>query len=157
MLVPHSFDAERTSRIVSTMFPKKWWRLLPLVVVALVSACSTTESRIAAKRDVFNSWPMNVQQAVMEGRVEPGMTPEMVEMALGRPAQKIERTSAGEKREIWIYKKRKPSFGIGIGVGMGGGNTSVGTGVGVTTRPEDEGTRVIFQGGEVTEVEEARR
>ncbi len=62
--------------------------------------------RIDANRDVYEQWPIEVRQAVLDGKVEQGMTPDMVEMAIGKPTEVITRngTPATGGDEVWIYR-----------------------------------------------------
>ena len=73
-----------------------------LLVLALVG-CATPESRIRRHPDMFASFPTNVQANVRSGIVDVGYTPDMVYVALGRPARVIERTAAEGRFEIWVY------------------------------------------------------
>ena len=57
--------------------------------------------RIDANRDVYEQWPIEMRQAVLDGKAEEGMTPEMIEMALGKPT---EITSRNGGDEVWIYR-----------------------------------------------------
>jgi hypothetical protein len=64
-------------------------------------------SRIDKNRDIYEAWPVDTKQAVLEGKVDVGMTPDMVWIALGEPTDIVVR--AGDKKtgedEVWIYKK----------------------------------------------------
>jgi len=114
-------------------------------------------SRIDSNRDVYETWPIEVRQAVLDGKVEPGMTPDMVLVAMGKPTEIVSRSNRAGEDEIWVYSKGGhegsvmypgggmgyPSGGMGgvsntgtIGIISGGGGgtrigTSVGTGIGV--------------------------
>ena len=96
--------------------------LRPAFVLAiLLAGCSTSPiSRIDSNRGLYESWPLEVQQAVLDGRAEKGMTPEMVKMALGEPT---EVQSRGGTDEVWIYRK-------GGGLDMSNANLSMGTSIG---------------------------
>ena len=62
--------------------------------------------RIDANREVYEQWPIEVRQAVLDGKVEEGMTPEMVTMALGQPTEVVTRNgtvNSGDD-EVWIYR-----------------------------------------------------
>jgi len=101
-------------------------------------------SRIDRNRDIYETWPLEVRQAVLDGKVEPGMNVEMVKVAWGEPSQ-ITTSPAGD--EIWVYSKGGDpgqvyypggtagsigNSGIGMGgtgIGLGGG----GTGIGIST------------------------
>lgn len=130
--------------------PRYW--VLGLVAgaaLALAGCSSSPMSRIDSNRDVYESWPLDVQQAVLEGRVIEGMTHEQVEMSRGKPSEKITRNGRQGMEEIWVY-------------GGGGGGTRVPItvggifgGVGVQgTRVAGGGTEeyyeVVFVNGQVT-------
>jgi hypothetical protein len=110
-------------------------RILPLLALsgALLSGCTSSSlSRIDDNRAVYESWPIEVQEAVLNKRAMKGMTPEQVTMAMGKPSS-VDRRSGrdGGDDEVWIYQK-----GGGLGSGLGpievGTGTSIG-GVGIYT------------------------
>jgi hypothetical protein len=80
------------------------WLLLP--AVALLTHCAAPNSpdarmdRVDANRDVYETWPLTVKEAVLEGRVTRGMDPTMVHVALGRPDEEIKRDDGGV---VWVY------------------------------------------------------
>ena len=113
-----------------------------------LSGCSSSGgspmSRIDAKRAEYDSWPIEVKQALLDGRVEKGMTPRQVEVAIGKPAKvEVKETRKGTQ-EVWTYKK-------GGSNPMKGSTVSIGTyGIGVSTAPigtdyYDETYEVIFE------------
>src|SRR5476649_1054280 len=62
--------------------------------------------RIDENRDVYEQWPIEMRQAVLDGKVEEGMTPDMVVMAIGKPTEVNTRSgtpSTGDD-EVWIYR-----------------------------------------------------
>lgn len=86
---------------------------------------SAQMSRIDSNRDAYEQWPIEVRQAVLDGKAEPGMTPEMVQMALGKPTEIVTRsgTPATGDDEVWIYRTggyEDPGM-MYPGGGMGGG------------------------------------
>jgi hypothetical protein len=74
----------------------------------MVAGCQSSAqmSRIDRNREIYEQWPIEMRQAVLDGKAEPGMTPEMVEMALGKPTEVVTRsgTPATGDDEIWIYR-----------------------------------------------------
>jgi hypothetical protein len=110
-------------------------------VFALLAACSgpTTMSRIEQNREVYNSWPPEIKEAVLAGKAIPGMTREMVRVALGRPAQVVQGQNAGE--EVWVY--RRGGTGPQIEIGSPTGGMQVGNSA---ADPEDAG-EVMFRDG----------
>lgn len=133
-----------------------------LGVALLLTACSTSPlSRIDANRSTYESWPVEMQEAVLNGQAKPGMTPEMVEMALGKPTEVSSRTSKDGLEEIWSYKKSSAKIPAILGVpqiGIGGnvGGISVGTNVPMgrnrssSRAPANaEDQEIVFQNGVV--------
>ena len=115
-----------------------------------LSGCSTSPgspmSRIDANRAEYETWDLDVKEAVLDGRVEKGMTPKQVEVAVGRPTRVEYREGRSGSQEIWIYTRK-------TGSGLQGSTVSIGTyGVGVSTtagqsyRDEYE---VVFEKGQV--------
>jgi hypothetical protein len=118
------------------------WQVPLMATALLASGCGSSQmSRIDSNRALYESWPLETQQAVLDGRVETGMTPEQVRMALGAPAQVVSRSVTTGEDEIWIYRKGgediTPMGGMGgSGLSMGGsmGGVSVGNGgIGMST------------------------
>lgn len=122
-----------------------------LVVLALC-ACSSPESRIREKKDVFAAYPQDVQQKIKAGEIAVGFTYEQVELALGRPDMRYSSTSGQGSTETWIYGGGASHGAVGVSVGAGSwGYSGVGGGVtiGGSPRAADERERVIFRDGRV--------
>jgi len=143
-----------------TVFP---YVVAGVLLFAAAGCASTPSSRIQSARDVYNSYPMEVQERIASGQVDVGFTTEQVRMALGKPDRVASRTTPDGTSEVWSYRDKGPRFsvGLGLGIGGGGGSTRVGTGVGVSTGGrrdyDDEKMRVIFdQRGRVTAVEQVQ-
>ncbi len=78
--------------------------LLGLIALCLLAACaSTPTSRIKKNRDLFNSYPPEVQTKIQKGEISLGFTPEMVLMAKGDPDRKYTRQTAKGATEVWAY------------------------------------------------------
>jgi hypothetical protein len=114
-------------------------------------------SRIDSNRAAYESWPLEVQQAVLNARADKGMTPDMVRMALGEPTKIETRDGKNGEEEVWIYEK-------GGGASSLLNNTNIATGgsiggVGVYGSPVQLGSAgngsgaeeedVVFQNGVV--------
>jgi hypothetical protein len=130
-----------------------------VVAFALLTACSSPDSRIKSNQAAFNALPSETQAKIRAGKVEVGYTTTMVVMALGEPDRRYTRTSEKGKSEVWAYRDKGPAFSIGLGVGGGSGRSGVGGGIGVSTagdREEDK-IRVVFEGGQVTATETSAR
>jgi hypothetical protein len=135
------------------------FRLPALLLAGLfVAACASSKmSRIDANRAVYESWPFEMQQAVLNGEVKQGMTPEMVEMSIGKPSQKDSRPAKGVEDEVWLYKKSGgggvgsllSNTGISIGGGLGGVNVGTGMGGRRAGSSINEDQEVVFENGVV--------
>ncbi len=113
-------------------------------------------SRIDANRAVFESWPVDTQEAVLGGRAVAGMTPEMVEMALGKPSEVNHRSVKDGEEEIWSYKKGSghlPSLlsntNISLGGSLGGIGVSSGAPIGRGRPTDADAQEVVFKNGVV--------
>ena len=126
-----------------------------IAIVLLVAAgCASVESRIQDNEAAFNTWPADVQEKVRAGKVEMGFTPEMVEVALGKPDRTSSRTTERGQADVWVYHDKSPRFSIGLGLGSGRGSTGFGGGVTVGDDFRDEeNMRVIFEGDRVAAIE----
>lgn len=126
-----------------------------LLLVALLSACSTPDSRIDSNRAAFDKFPADVQEKIRTGRVDVGFTPEMVRMALGEPARQLTRKTESGDVEVWMYADNKPQLSFGFGVGSVGRHSGVGVGMSTSTGgyEPDEKIRVEFRNGRVESVE----
>lgn len=83
-----------------------------LVSVGFLAGCASPQmSRIDRNRALYESWDLDTKQAVLDGRVETGMTPDMVEMAWGKPSEVV----THPHQEIWVYRKA-----VDDGVPLGG-------------------------------------
>jgi len=134
--------------------------ILPcLLLVALLGACSTPDSRIDANRAAFNQFPAEVQEKIKAGRVDIGFTPEMVRMAMGDPARQLTRKTETGDSEVWIYVDSKPQVSFGFGFASFGHHSATGVGVATSTGgyEPDEKTRVAFRNGRVDSVEQRKQ
>jgi hypothetical protein len=127
-------------------------------LLVLAGCASSPVSRIDANRAVYESWPVEMQEAVLNQRAIPGMTPPMVEMALGKPTEIQSRTGKDGLDEVWIYRKssaRLPSIleNANVSVGTNVGGVGVGTNAPLgrrsASRPGDEDQEVVFRRGTV--------
>jgi hypothetical protein len=121
--------------------------LFALGVAGSAGGCASSQmSRIDRHRDIYETWPIEVRQAVLDGKVEPGMDTDMVRVAWGNPSE-VTTSPAGD--EIWVYSKggdpgsvyypgggpSYPGGGVGMGssgIGMGGPGIGISTGRGGT-------------------------
>ncbi|MEY4939490.1 MAG: hypothetical protein RIQ93_1225 [Verrucomicrobiota bacterium] len=71
-----------------------------------IAGCGTPQiNRIDQNRAAYETWPVETKQAVLDGKVEVGMTPEMVRVSWGQPSEVISRSTGPGEEEIWIYRK----------------------------------------------------
>lgn len=130
--------------------------LAAFVAVLFLAACSSTPGqRIAQNQAAFAQFPPDVQQNLRAGRVDVGYTEPMVLIALGEPANRVEKVDAAGRSEVWIYRKNAPQFSFGFGIGSVGRHSATSVGVGASTGDylDDEALRVEFQQGRVTRIE----
>ena len=133
--------------------------LLLLCGLVLATGCaSTPQDRIARNRDVYRSFPSEVQRQITAGRVDVGFTPEMVRMALGAPSRVISRQTELGSTEVWVYRENSPRVSVGFGIGSFGRHSASSIGVATSTggRERGESERVEFRDGKVTKVESSR-
>jgi uncharacterized membrane protein YgcG len=121
--------------------------------VLFLAACSTSPlSRIDANRELYESWPIEIQEAVLNKQVKVGMTPDMVRMAVGKPTEVITRSIQSGDDEVWVYRSGGGGGGgllSGVSIGGGVGGVSMGTsGGGGSSMPAEE-HEVIFRNGVV--------
>ncbi|HEX2854780.1 MAG TPA: hypothetical protein VHO24_16225 [Opitutaceae bacterium] len=128
---------------------------IPLLVsaVSFLAACSTSPlSRIDSNRALYESWPIEVQEAILSKKVIVGMTPEMVQMAVGKPTQVITRSVQSGDDEVWVYRTGGGGGGLlsGVSIGGGVGGVSVGSsGVGGSGGVAEE-NEIVFRNGVVS-------
>lgn len=131
-----------------------------LLAAFLVAGCTTSPiSRIDANRALYESWPFEIQEAVLNGKIVPGMDGDMVRMTLGEPSEITGRNGRKGYEEVWIYRK---SAGVSnalrntnIAIGGGIGGVGIGTGAnlgslgGGANEPIEDEQEVVFQNGVV--------
>ena len=79
-----------------------------LAMLLLLSACSMKDQRIQDLQERFPQWDQVTVETVAAGRIETGMTPDMVRAALGTP-DIVEKIGPDEK---WSFAVWKPGFYI---------------------------------------------
>ncbi|MES2695663.1 MAG: hypothetical protein V4773_19470 [Verrucomicrobiota bacterium] len=123
--------------------------LLLLAVAAVSGGCASSQmNRIDRNRDIYEQWPLETRQAVLDGKVEAGMTPDMVRVAWGEPSEVVTQSKTGD--EIWVFKRGGNDGSVYYpGGGMGsntGGVYSGGPGIGISTSNRG-GTAIGATGG----------
>jgi len=163
---PGNHDGQTPVAVLPTFAPMNFLPRLRfsalLVSVALLAGCSTSPiSRIDANRAVYESWPIEMQEAVSSGRAAVGMTPEMVEMALGKPSEVNSREGKDGPEEVWVYKKSSsmPSLLGNTGISLGGSIGPIGIGTGGPARRANPASTdeqdVVFKNGVVIRADPA--
>ena len=134
-------------------------KILPFLLLGIAcvfAGCTSPGSRVAANRAEFNTWPPDVQDNVLAGRIDVGYSSAQVRMALGAPDHITTRKDSDGTSEIWAYGDRAPRFSWGFGIGSGSRNSSVGVGVNNTVKGPSTASRVVFdQTGKVSSIETA--
>ncbi|MBK8857016.1 MAG: hypothetical protein IPN11_04825 [Opitutaceae bacterium] len=74
-----------------------------LLAALLLAGCSSIDSRIKEKADVFAAADPATQENLRKGTVEIGYTPDQVYIALGKADDRRERTTARGSDLTWIY------------------------------------------------------
>lgn len=105
-------------------------------LIVLLGGCASPSSpnaimdRVDANRAEYETWPIEIKEAVLDGRVVKGMTPSMVRVARGQPTEIVDR---GGGDEVWVYRT---SSGNDSGGGLLRGTTvSIGSGGGIGGYP----------------------
>lgn len=80
---------------------KNCWIISIVIAVLLVACASDQLRRIDKSRHVYDAYPIEIRQAILDGQVLKGMTPEMVELSWGKPGNIIYRDNGRE--DIWVY------------------------------------------------------
>lgn len=111
--------------------------VLLLFAAGMAAGCSSGQmNRIDRNRDIYETWPLETRQAVLDGKVEPGMNPDMVRVAWGEPSE-VAISPAGD--EIWVYSSGGNPGSVYYPGGMGGSNVGMGgvgmggPGIGIST------------------------
>jgi outer membrane protein assembly factor BamE (lipoprotein component of BamABCDE complex) len=76
--------------------------LFGLAALAL-AGCSTVDSRIREKSQLYYSLDADTRSKIDHGIIEPGFTTDMVYIALGAPDEKRTRRDFDDAGEVWIY------------------------------------------------------
>jgi len=139
-------------------FSRPAWLGVGIATLILAGCATTPMSRIDANRTAYESWPIEVREAILDGRAIKGMTPEMVRVALGAPSRVEPRSTSTSNEEVWVYDKSSsttarsgaPNIGIGGSIGglgvssrgrRGGGGSRGGGGTG------SDAEQVVFENG----------
>ena len=77
--------------------------VLVSVCAALLTGCSTPASRIEQNKDLFATFPADIQANLRQGKIGIGYTKDMVFIALGKPDRQYSRTTEAGQSEVWSY------------------------------------------------------
>jgi hypothetical protein len=128
---------------------------LPLIaiLVSVLAACETPQTRIKRNQELFDSCPPHVQELIRSGEVEVGFTADQARMALGKPDRVIQETTAALAHEVWVYGAGGSRVRFGFAMGMfSGGRTAMGTGVGVGGAGPGDRLRLDFANGTLVKI-----
>lgn len=85
--------------------------LLPLLcLIAVLTGCSTVNSRIEEKSALFNSLDSQTQERLKHSSVKVGDTQDMVYIAFGRPDGIKETTTTKGQSLTWIYNSYRTEY-----------------------------------------------
>lgn len=128
-----------------------------LACLLFLTACGgpNLAQRIDTGMREFDSWPMETQHAVREGRIEVGFTKEQVRMAWGEPDYVTREVRGDGEAERWVWEKKTPRIGIGVGVGSSSRRSGVGGSVGTSVGGDRRVKRAVwFEGDRVVSFSE---
>ncbi len=92
-------------------------------------SCSTPETRISERPDVYRSLSSTDQALASQGRIREGMSRDAVYIAWGAPNQRGEGRNRGSTVETWIYfNSTSTGYYGGFGYGYGGYGYGLGLG-----------------------------
>jgi len=125
------------------------WIAITIVTLSLACA-STPDSRIKQEQSLFDSYPVDVQSMIREGKVDLGYDENMVRLALGDPDETSTEVAEEGETLMWGYTRSRPGLSIGVGGGSFGGSTGMGGGVGMGSGPRKDYVAIIeFREGQV--------
>jgi len=129
-------------------------RLITLMLILFLAACSSVNSRISDHQAEFDSYSVEVQSTIRNGEIQLGFTELQVRMAWGDPSNTAREVSeASGERIVWGYRDNSPTVSLGLGFGSGGGNHSTAAGVGVSSGGHSEYEKIaVFAEGRVVDI-----
>jgi hypothetical protein len=95
--------------------------LAAAVIVLSACAAATPASRVAQAPQLFEPLPAAQKEAVLQGRVEEGMSPDAVYLACGQPDRVMRGSENGKPYELWRYTQLIPVYHAGVSMGFGYG------------------------------------
>ena len=136
----------------------------------LFAGCASIDRRIEKHQVYFDQLEAEDQAKIRQGQIDIGFEKQMVEIAMGRPAAVKTRRTAEASSDIWIYNGVRTEFVYShSNFHYGHGVTPIGHGGAVRyghgdlycapiARPKSyETARIIFEEGQVSEVEQLNR
>ncbi len=137
--------------------------IIPAVLfAALLSGCSTPESRIRRNPELFAQIPPAQQELIRKGEVALGFNAEMVRLALGEPDRFAVRTGSDGVSEVWSYVTYDAPDGMPLYRGWYHryyywGDPHYPYYLSFPERRERERFSVVFRGGKVESLEKETR
>jgi len=89
--------------------------LLAVFALALLSACTTPDSRIKKNPDTFAKFPPEVQEMIKKGQIALGFDQEMVRFAIGNPDRIRTRVDENGSKEVWSYTSYHSDVSVSVG------------------------------------------
>lgn len=74
-----------------------------LLFAGLLAGCASFDSRVKEKSALFATLDPATQARLQAAEVHIGDAPDLVYLALGRPAEKRERLTAAGREMVWVY------------------------------------------------------
>jgi hypothetical protein len=84
--------------------------LLIALAALMLAGCDTFEKRSQQKADTFASLSPEEKDKLKRGVIEIGNSPDMVYIALGRPDEQHETTTANGHEVVWVYNSYHQDF-----------------------------------------------
>lgn len=136
--------------------------LVAAAMAAFVAGCSTPETRIKAKPELFAKLTPTQQELIKKGEVGLGFDQEMVKLALGEPDRIFLRTEAGGSSEAWSYVTYEGDDGMLLYRGYyhryyNWSDAIYPYYLSYPHRRERERFRVVFRDGKVVSIEQEKR
>lgn len=87
-----------------------WLAGLGFAILLLGTGCSTPETRAREKEVAFANLAPAQQALVLQGKIEEGLTPDAVYIAMGRPSRITEARLERRSLTRWIYGRTQTDY-----------------------------------------------
>jgi hypothetical protein len=92
-----------TNRHPPLLLMKLPFLLILIATACLITGCQSVDHRIKENQALFDRLDPLIQSRIKQGLIAVGDTPDMVYIALGKPSEVKETTTASGKETTWIY------------------------------------------------------